>query len=202
MSTRNEFDAMKKGMEGLAANGYLGTKKTDNDDLSAYEEFVPPSNIHFNVSNDENFEYNNKPQQATQLSAPPSQFRDGQFSYELSVPEPIDAYDERLFPGGPNKSEVESWKKQYDALYIVDDLPGDKVFIYRTINRYEYKAIMATPNTDPLMREEMICEQCVLFPYEYSYGQMANGDAGVVTVIAQHVMETSGFTKASLPRRL
>ena len=61
---------------------------------------------------------------------------------------------------------------------------------------------MATPNTDPLMREEMICEQCVLFPYEYSYGVMSNNKAGVPTILAAHVMETSGFTKASIPRRL
>ena len=61
---------------------------------------------------------------------------------------------------------------------------------------------MATPNTDPLMREEMICETCVLFPYAFSYEQMSTMDAGVISTLSEHIMTTSGFSRASMPKRL
>lgn len=120
---------------------------------------------------------------------------------EEKYPE-IENAEDFLFEGGPLISEVESWKKQYDSVYIVDDLPGDLIFIYRTLNRFEYKSIMAQPNTDPLMREEMLCQICVLFPYEFSYGQMANMDAGVPSILAEHIMQTSGFVRGVEPKRL
>ena len=206
MSARSDYDAMNNSMKGLASNGYLKKKDNANDDTSAYkeEEFVPPSNIPFNVGDGENYDYDKKPIKKSETILDYIQQDLNKERYEESPrPDEIDEQDEQVFDNGPNKSEVESWKKQFDSdIYIVDDLPGDVIYIYRTLNRYEYKAIMATPNTDPLMREEMMCEQCVLFPYEYSYGQMASGNAGVVTVIAQHIMETSGFTRASMPRRL
>ena len=54
----------------------------------------------------------------------------------------------------------------------------------------------------PLMREEMICEQCVLFPREYGYGTMSNDGAGIPTTLSELILSSSGFVKASIPRRL
>lgn len=177
------------------------------DDLSAFETFVPPDTIQMQTVSDTGKvsitqeEYEEQP---PIFQTEHSQLEEGR---EKNRPDmPYDHTDEILFAGGPAKSELESWKKQFEAqgldIWIVDDLPTDQVFLYRDMNRYEYKAIMATPNTDALMREELICEQCVLYPYDFSYAEMSTAKAGIVSILSQHIMGTSGFTKASMPRRL
>ena len=201
---------MNKVTEDMASRGEILNPKNQTgynpkmDDLSDYEEFIPPDNLPgLMMQDDSDFDYNQ--QSNSQSFAPDSQFRqshDMPYSEPARPDMPFDYDDQRIFPGGPLQSELESLRKQYGDIWVVDDLPTDQIYIYRDMTRYEYKAIMATPNTDPLMREELICEQCVLFPYDLSYAQMSNGKAGVVTVLAQHIMETSGFTKASMPRRL
>ena len=212
MSEIDNFNAME--------NAFKDKKSNENlDDLSAYEnltkpeppkpKFVPPDNIPMNMGHGDDDIPKQKPLVSENVNNQQFQYDDeGYYDEddngfkEPPRPDKINQFDEQLFPGGPMYSELESWKKQYPGVWIVDDLPDQKIYIYRTLSRYEYKGIMATPNTDPLMREEMICEQCVLFPYEYSYGMMSNNAGGVPTVLAQHIMETSGFTKASMPKRL
>lgn len=112
--------------------------------------------------------------------------------------------DEAIFPGGPSRSELASWKKQFEieghGVYMTDHL--DEVFIWRSLNREEYREIMALPNVDPLQREEIICEICMLFPYEYNFSSMASKLAGTPAVVAQQIMEKSGFKKASPAVRL
>lgn len=200
MSARNEFEALKQGLGSLAKQGYIASPEEE------HEEFVPPSNLSFNNSgNGDNYDYaqhdikdSAKPQLNTEL-----QGYNTQDNPYFDEPAPnVDNEDERLWPGGPLKSEVESWKKQFTDVYLADDIDPNIVFVYRPINRYEYKTIVAALNTDPLMREEMICEQCVLFPYEYSYGMMSNGNAGNVSTLSEQILIMSGFSKASVPRRL
>lgn len=112
--------------------------------------------------------------------------------------------DDAIFEGGPSRTEVASWKKQFeqDGHYINLTEHADEVFIWRTLNRVEYREIMALPNTDPLQREEIICEICVLFPYEYNFTSMASRKAGVPAVLAEQIMQESGFKQPSPPIRL
>lgn len=113
--------------------------------------------------------------------------------------------DEPLFPGGPMVSEVNSWKKQFEvdghAIMMSDDIGGE-TFIWRTLSRTEYREIMNLPNTDPLQREEIICEICVLFPYNYKFDTMASRKAGIPAVLAEQILHESGFKKPSPPIRL
>ena len=102
-------------------------------------------------------------------------------------------YDMPIFDEGPLESEIIAWKKQFGKVYSTD-IEGD-VFIWRPLNRYEYKQIMATPNTNELIREEMICEICVLFPYGYSYEHMVNEAGGIPSMLAEQIMQKSGFTR-------
>lgn len=181
MDQMNQFEAMKNGFSDLAK------KSNSKVDMSAYEdeEFIPPDTLEIaHVTEDGRVQGNLQ-----------------KANYEEQRPDAIDNEDEYLFENGPLASEVESWKKQFEGVYLVDDI-SDDVYIYRTLNRYEYKAIMATPNTDPLMREEMICETCVLFPYNYSYEKMSTNNAGIVSTLAEHIMSTSGFSRSSMPVRL
>lgn len=112
--------------------------------------------------------------------------------------------DEPIFEGGPTRSEISAWKKQFEedghGVFLTE--VGDTRFVWRTLNRAEYREIMALPNTDPLQREEIICEVCTLFPYQYNFAAMASRKAGVPAVLAEQIMNESGFKRPTPPVRL
>lgn len=112
--------------------------------------------------------------------------------------------EDAIFEGGPSRSEVMSWKKQFERDGHTVNLQevGEDTVIWRSLNRTEYREIMALPNTDPLQREEIICEVCTLFPYDYNFTSMASRKAGVPAVLAEAIMKESGFQKTAPPIRL
>ncbi len=113
-------------------------------------------------------------------------------------------HDDEIFKGGPSRTQVMSWKKQFevdDHRVFLNEISGEH-FIWRTLNRAEYREIMALPDTDPLQREELICEICTLFPYDYNFTSMTNRRAGIPAVLAQLIMQESGFQEPSPPIRL
>ncbi len=107
----------------------------------------------------------------------------------------IDPDDTPLFEGGPGISQIDLWKKQYTKEKIFHTQILDKHFVFRTLNRFEYKQIVAIENIDALYREEIICQTCVLWPYNYNFKKMAAEDSGYPSTLAQIIMENSGFTK-------
>lgn len=107
---------------------------------------------------------------------------------------PIDDNDYQVYENGPYKSQVDIWKKQYGEGHVLHTLIVEKHFIFRTLNRFEYKQIIAMPNTDALMREEIICSTCVLHPRNYNFKTMAANEAGYPSTLAKIIMESSGFT--------
>lgn len=107
----------------------------------------------------------------------------------------IDPNDTPIFDGGPGISMVDVWKKQFTKEKIFHTQILDKHFIFRTLNRYEYKQIVAIDNVDALYREEIICKTCVLWPFNYDFKKMAAEDSGYPSTLAQIIMENSGFTK-------
>lgn len=106
----------------------------------------------------------------------------------------IENSDEYIYPGGPTVLEIEGWKKKYknSSVYIVD--VSDEVFVFRTLNRFEYKQLIRQANLDASQREEIICETTVLHPYEYNWRAMAKKDAGIPSTLSQIIMTKSGFT--------
>lgn len=116
-------------------------------------------------------------------------------SYYEQEPPKITPYDEELFPGGPTVTQVESWKKQWDGYEVCLTEVCDQYFVFRTLNRFEYKQIVALKNVDPLQREEIICETCVLWPQPYKWDNMATDKAGIPSTLSQILMERSGFSK-------
>lgn len=100
-----------------------------------------------------------------------------------------------IYPGGPSKTMIDSWKKQWEGYGVfITEVMGKK-FIFRTLNRVEYKQIVALQNIDALQREEIICETVTLWPMNYTWDIMATGDAGIPSTLAEIVMSKSGFTK-------
>ena len=107
----------------------------------------------------------------------------------------IDPNDTPVFEGGPGMSQLALWKKQFTKEKIFHVKVLARHFIFRTLNRFEYKQIVAVENVDALYREEMICRTCVLFPYDYDFKVMAVEDSGYPSTLAEIIMENSGFTK-------
>lgn len=109
--------------------------------------------------------------------------------------------DEPIFPGGPLLSQVKSWytmtqKQGMGHNVYITPYSKDLIVIWRTLSRSEYKEITSMKNTDPLQREEMICEQCVLWPQPFHYVVQAKGLAGIPSLIATHIMIASGFDRS------
>jgi len=180
-----------------------------NDDLSAYEGMTPGVSREPMTEDDISFsmDYDSGSEQGRD-QMPPGQFvpnqQDGQYDPALMPPRPDMApspTDDELFPGGPLMTEFMAWQKDFPDMYIVDDLPDGNVYIYRTITRYEYKQLQALPNTDPLQREELIIDRCMLYPV-ITYEDMSSAMAGVISILAQHILTSSGFVKNSVPRKL
>lgn len=104
--------------------------------------------------------------------------------------------EEYFCEGGPLKSDIAIWKKQYThdggGVYTIDNLVEGVVFVYRTITRLEYKEIMAVPNSDALQREERIVNKCLLYP-TINFETMALTAGGLIGTIAQKILESSKF---------
>lgn len=99
---------------------------------------------------------------------------------------------ELLFPGGPTIEKVEEWKSLHNDEVYLTEFEND-VIVWRTMNRKEYKEIMKIQGADQFYREERICDKCVLWPESYGFMEMRDGSAGVPTVVAELIMEKSGF---------
>lgn len=100
-----------------------------------------------------------------------------------------------IFDDGPSIAQVELWKKQFSKEKVFHTQIIDRHFVFRTLNRFEYKQIVAINNIDALYREEIICNTCVLWPMHYDFKAMAEEDSGYPSTLAQIIMENSGFTK-------
>jgi hypothetical protein len=100
--------------------------------------------------------------------------------------------EELLFPNGPTVSQVEEWKSRFgDEIYLTEF--EEEVFLWRPISRKEYKQVMKVPNADSFYKEERICEAVILYPQGYNFMAMTQGKAGIPTLLAELVMEKSGF---------
>jgi len=124
-----------------------------------------------------------------------NQTLDDEYYEEQSEHPDIDSFEELVCPGGPLKSQVETWKKQFDKslIHLIDI--GRYVFVFRTLSRPEYKRLLSLDNLDALQREEIICHTTILFPANFDYEYIAKLDAGIPSTIADLIMEKSGFTR-------
>lgn len=104
-------------------------------------------------------------------------------------------FEEYVCAGGPLKSSVETWKKQFDksSIHLIEI--GRYTFVARTLSRPEYKRLLAMQNVNSLQREEIICHTTVLFPQDFDYKKIATLDAGIPSTLADLIMERSGFTR-------
>jgi hypothetical protein len=148
-------------------------------------------------------------QSKVQLMVPLYEAQEADPALQLTEPEPepIVAYgytqselDAPVFEDGPSRLEVEQWKEKFGDVYFTPF--GEKIFIWRTIKRPEYRQILADKSLSTMDREEVFCERCVLFPRNYTRTKMAEGDAGIPSLISEMLMDKSGFVASSAPIKL
>lgn len=110
--------------------------------------------------------------------------------------------EEHVWPDGPTAGQIKMWKKEYGEVYVTS-ISFDKHIAWRPLNRLEYKHLVkkmeqlvqsgqlgsAEAN---LWNEEAIAELCILFP-QYDGPSMTKDMAGLPSLIAQEVLEASGF---------
>lgn len=110
--------------------------------------------------------------------------------------------NEPLFDGGPTFAEIEDWKRVFGDVYVTSFGP-DRHYVWRTLHRREYrdqiKRVEMTVASGQISQaeanlnnEEQITQLCLLFP-RLSAAEITSDMAGVASIIAQEVMEASGF---------
>jgi hypothetical protein len=112
------------------------------------------------------------------------------------------ADDVEIWDGGPNAGMIKEWKQYYGDVYVTS-ISYDKHIVWRVLNRNEYKQIVKkmeqlvqggqlTSAEANMWNEEAITELCVLYP-KYDKKTALGVMAGMPSLIAQEVLEASGF---------
>jgi hypothetical protein len=110
--------------------------------------------------------------------------------------------DEAIWEGGPVARDIKEWKEQYGDIYVTS-ITFDKHIVWRVLNRIEYKQIVKkmeqlvqagqlTSAEANMWNEETIAELCILYP-KYDKRALSGVMAGMPSLIAQEVLEASGF---------
>lgn len=64
----------------------------------------------------------------------------------------------------------------------------DNVFIYRALGRQEYRDIVLNKNLNEFEKEEIVCEQCLLYPKDFDFNKC---EAGLPTALEKDILEHS-----------
>lgn len=110
--------------------------------------------------------------------------------------------DQEIWEDGPTARMVKQWKEQFGDVYVTS-LSFDKHIAWRVLTRLEYKTIvkkmeqMVQAGTlssaeANMWNEEAIADLCILYP-QLDKSEMNGIMAGVPSLIAQEVLEASGF---------
>jgi len=110
--------------------------------------------------------------------------------------------DEEIWEGGPTAGMIKDWKEKFGDVYVTS-ITYDKHIVWRVLSRIEYKQVVKkmeqlvqagqlTSAEANMWNEEAISELCILYP-AFDKKAMAGSMAGLPSLIAQEVLEASGF---------
>lgn len=111
--------------------------------------------------------------------------------------------DLEIWNGGPKAKDIVEWKKKYGDVYVTS-ITFDKHVVWKTLNRQEYKMIVRqieqvvssgkmSQTEANMLNEELVCQFCTLYP-QFSNEDFSNEIAGLPSILAQQILESSGFT--------
>jgi hypothetical protein len=110
--------------------------------------------------------------------------------------------EELIWPDGPTAGMIKAWKQDFGDVYVTS-ITYDKHIAWRTLSRLEYKNLVRkmeqlmeagqlSSAEANLWNEEAIAEICCLYP-AYDRQSITADLAGLPSLIAQEVLEASGF---------
>jgi hypothetical protein len=99
------------------------------------------------------------------------------------------------------EQDISLWKSQFPNDKIFSMMLQDELYIFKTLNRVEYKAIVARDDLNSVTREETIVRTCALYPV-MNAKYMGESPAGNIATLAQYIMRVSGFDEPELIERL
>lgn len=110
--------------------------------------------------------------------------------------------EELIWPNGPTAGMIKQWKQEFGDVYVTS-ITYDKHIAWRTLSRLEYKNLVRkmeqlmeagqlSSAEANLWNEEAIAEICCLYP-AYDRQSITSDLAGLPSLIAQEVLEASGF---------
>jgi hypothetical protein len=110
--------------------------------------------------------------------------------------------DQEIWEDGPTAGMVKQWKDQFGDVYVTS-ITFDKHIAWRVLTRIEYKNIVKkmeqmiqagtlSSAEANMWNEEAIADLCILYP-QLDKSEMNGIMAGVPSLIAQEVLEASGF---------
>jgi len=130
--------------------------------------------------------------------------RDEELDLEVEESVAVEDLDdnEEIWDGGPTAAMIKQWKSQYGEVYVTS-ISFDKHVVWRVLNRLEYKQIVKkmedmiqtgelSSAEANMWNEETVSELCILYP-SYNSSAIKNEMAGLPSLIAQEVLEASGF---------
>lgn len=79
-------------------------------------------------------------------------------------------------------------KKNYRTVFST--VIGGELFVWRLLSGIEYEIISKTSNGDQYIKEELVCQQAVIYPKV----DFSSYKAGIPTNLAPHILEESGFS--------
>ena len=82
-------------------------------------------------------------------------------------------------------SLINKLSKQYDSLFFTE--LDNQLFIYRTINRKEYKDILKA-DMDTLDKQDEVCKLCILYPENFD---IDNCDGGIPQQLYKEIIDKS-----------
>jgi hypothetical protein len=136
-------------------------------------------------------------QEEQAFEAPPIRWFKGYDGEEYTE----DEWNAPVMRGGPSRKEVEGWKERFGGLVYFTPFEGD-VFVWRTLQRPEYREIIRDQTLTALDREEYFTEKCVLYPYDFSIEKIKKSRAGIASLLSEMIMDKSGFVAQSAPIKL
>lgn len=77
---------------------------------------------------------------------------------------------------------------QYDQVFI-HEFPDYGIFMFKPLGRKDFRELRDTEIIEDYEKEELICEQCVLYPKDFDYENC--DEAGLPTQLAQIILDKS-----------
>jgi len=96
----------------------------------------------------------------------------------------------------PESSQIQEWKREFGRIFSVPVRGTD--YVFREIKLTEYDMVQSYRKTEgSALAEELLVEVALLFPTEVQWDSVP---AGVVTGLAEEILEYSGFASPNAVR--